>query len=1664
MAINKLFCFLVLLVFPTIILCAFVPGPTTIFCPGPTYKTVYQPLKATEGDMTDWIGQAALVQGTVCDTSLAVPDPPWNPCPYRGDCPHYPIDPNGVDQFVRHDTDILSFWGFNDNNYLNFAFQVYFFNRSNLCPPGQTIYGERNVCYIAGLNELAQQTQAYFRACINATGTGPLYNNTNGVCPLNYPVDFQFWAGVVPSPVALKWRAFFFNCNANDTSAAYKSFKEQICDKPIDTAIIQGIFLTNNVLNPSLANWVYELPATEFGVLTYDPNLYGSYIEVRIPLSMFGVVPAGQAGSWLNRTIFFEWQTGMTGPGYIQKHCPDPGDPFTRWYIPLQCELNPTGLNLTTGVPITYFPYIDCNATFHFPPAINVNNQPHDPWPGEPPAPASVRTFCTPQPGNLFNCSYLGNNTLTAGTQACCNGSAVQGCSNNDPRCLGFPKDILGVWMITDGTYLYIRIDAPIGYNFSIDNNAYLSICFDVPGFTSGNAVAGDCGAGSLREADFILYYTQGKSIFDLSGTICPGGAILCSLPGATIKNCSVPCNAPDCCSANWYQQGYSPFVTNLLWCPNCAPSPVVELGIPLATLGFNGSVGAVFNFSVRFSNQGLTPNVQYPSSGSAQVILPCLKPPPSTTGTTGIPLVMIGTYVWFDTNYNGLRDAGEPVVPNVLVSLAYCNGSIFRTTSTNLNGQYLFTNVLSGADYEVIFSPATLPAGDFFTKPNVFPDTLDSDVVNFATGQTSCFNVPYGQNHLDADAGLYATHCIGDYVWFDANFNGLQDAGEPGVSGIPVTLRFSNGSIAGSTVTNGTGYYLFCGLFPDNYTVSFQLNPATQAFTPFYQVGPNRAIDSNINAATVVGGLGVATVNLIASTDDFTIDAGIITFGCIGDRVWYDTNTNGQRDAGEAGVGGVTVYLYNGTTLIATTTTNSTGYYLFCGLYPSLTGYTVTFVLPSTNYVYTNCEKAGVPTDLNSDACIISGRNGSTPLIPLLPGQTILHNDAGIYNLSCIGDLVFLDSNTNGIQNGGEGGISGINVTVSFCNGTTVGTTTTNANGLWSYCGLYPNNYNLTFGFNSTYYQCSPPLQGGNTCLDSDITNCATRTTTCFTVDVGINDTCHDTGLYPFARIGDFVWNDLNSNGLQTAGEPGLPGLRVDLLNATTGLQINQTTTNANGFYIFNFLNPGSYRVRFYCPAGFVFTTYHVGANNLIDSDANFVLPTDANALTPSISLPTGGVDLSWDAGCYQRSALGDFVWADLNANGRQDAGEPGVSINITLQVVNASGAFDFMTTTSNSNGFYLFSNLYPSNVIGAQYKVVFNINPIFYKFTVPFQGTTDLDSNAIQVTPSVGTSDLITLPAATTDLTIDAGLIRLAQTTGTTGTTGINIVCFACPFGNFISSFNLVTFDNLTMLNSDIEGRVAVGGSANLDNTGVGFSVSSSSACLPVKNPALATLVVQRRLQKNGGGTWGGNIYYGLGSSQITSQVYDPGCFAYQNATAFNWTNIQTYWIDLSNRLLTGFDFPITGSVGYNTVSKTVTLVGQTSTNREVFFVDSSKIPTGGAVTWNINLPLGVDTVIINVNGTNINFNSAMAPSMEALRPNILWNFYQATNITINGAFSGSILAPYAHVNAPNGLLYGQVFVRSWTGPLEVHYVKFTGCIPFISLAVGADPTCVS
>ncbi|GAA4415111.1 hypothetical protein GCM10023187_45310 [Nibrella viscosa] len=90
-----------------------------------------------------------------------------------------------------------------------------------------------------------------------------------------------------------------------------------------------------------------------------------------------------------------------------------------------------------------------------------------------------------------------------------------------------------------------------------------------------------------------------------------------------------------------------------------------------------------------------------------------------------------------------------------------------------------------------------------------------------------------------------------------------------------------------------------------------------------------------------------------------------------------------------------------------------------------------------------------------------------------------------------------------------------------------------------------------------------------------------------------------------PYGSIGDFVFRDQNENGLQDDGpNSGVAGVQVALYSATGANPIRTTVTNANGFYVFDSLQAGTYRIRFIAPSGQQFTTQGVGANRAIDSD----------------------------------------------------------------------------------------------------------------------------------------------------------------------------------------------------------------------------------------------------------------------------------------------------------------------------------------------------------------------------------------------------------------------------------------------------------------------------
>jgi hypothetical protein len=112
---------------------------------------------------------------------------------------------------------------------------------------------------------------------------------------------------------------------------------------------------------------------------------------------------------------------------------------------------------------------------------------------------------------------------------------------------------------------------------------------------------------------------------------------------------------------------------------------------------------------------------------------------------------------------------------------------------------------------------------------------------------------------------------------------------------------------------------------------------------------------------------------------------------------------------------------------------------------------------------------------------------------------------------------------------------------------------------------------------------------------------------------------------------LGDFVWDDLNANGLQDPGEPGFSGVTVNLFD-NGGTFVKTTATDGLGLYSFDNLTPSTYQLQFVLPVGYLFSPPDQGGNDAMDSDVDPV----TGRTSSSYALSAGESNLSVDAGLY--------------------------------------------------------------------------------------------------------------------------------------------------------------------------------------------------------------------------------------------------------------------------------------------------------------------------------------------------------------------------------------------------------------------------------------------
>jgi protocatechuate 3,4-dioxygenase beta subunit len=408
---------------------------------------------------------------------------------------------------------------------------------------------------------------------------------------------------------------------------------------------------------------------------------------------------------------------------------------------------------------------------------------------------------------------------------------------------------------------------------------------------------------------------------------------------------------------------------------------------------------------------------------------------------------------------------------------------------------------------------------------------------------------------------------------------------------------------------------------------------------------------DSDVNAQIIITLLPIATATRTPTPIN------------IGNFVWDDIDKDGRQDPGEPGLSGVTVQLWNSakSQLIDSTTTDVNGNYSVIA--PTPGNYRIRVVLPNILDDFSPKDNAAAGDLADSDINPDGVDYGFTDVFNLASNviSTTIY-DGGIIKYRAptatrtptpisIGNFVWDDLDQDGRQDAGEPGLA--NVIVQLWNSAKtqlIASTTTNGSGNYTVVAPIPGDYRIRVVLPGIMDSFSPKDQaGGDNTLDSDINPSGPDTgfTDIFNLASNvISTTLYDAGIIIFRTptatrtptpisIGNFVWHDLDLDGIQDIGEPGVPGITVQLWNAEKTSLIHSTITNSSGIYTLVAPLPGDYRVRMVPFPGSSFSPKDQGVDDTKDSDITNTIISSNYGYTDIFTIASNVISItSFDAG----------------------------------------------------------------------------------------------------------------------------------------------------------------------------------------------------------------------------------------------------------------------------------------------------------------------------------------------------------------------------------------------------------------------------------------------
>jgi protocatechuate 3,4-dioxygenase beta subunit len=524
----------------------------------------------------------------------------------------------------------------------------------------------------------------------------------------------------------------------------------------------------------------------------------------------------------------------------------------------------------------------------------------------------------------------------------------------------------------------------------------------------------------------------------------------------------------------------------------------------------------------------------------------------------------------------------------------------------------------------------------------------------------------------------------IAGKVYLEHDLDLVQDSGEPGIANVALGLwQKVNGSYVftgHTTTTDSQGNYQFgasLSLLPGIYQVR-----ETQP-TGLFSVGAiPGTVDGAPTGSTVAGDPDQLTDINIPLGDQHGIhyDFAEAAPASISGRV-HLTDREGNcftQEALNRPLAGVSVKLFDAQgNLVQQVLTNANGEYSFTNLRPgmySVVEQTPAGLIDGGDHIGT---VDGVSVGVNSV-------NDTLSSIFLGGGASGSNYDFCEHEPADIAGYVYHDANNNGVRDNGEAAIPGTTVILLDVNGTQVASQVTNASGFYKFSGLQKGNYSIVEVQPSGYIDGK---DAAGTILGQVIGTAVNpgdklQNITLLWGDSGIN---YNFGELKPGSLSGHVYVDADEDCVRDPGETPLAGVTIQLFNSQ-GTLVGTTQTNAQGFYQFNDLAPGTYVVKEQQPAG-----YLQGGQVAGSKGGNATLQ-DAISQVP---IASGDAAVDYDFCELLPVSIEGFVFADRNQNCVFDAGESPIA-GVTMRLFDQNGN-QLATTLTDAQGNYKFTALKP-------------------------------------------------------------------------------------------------------------------------------------------------------------------------------------------------------------------------------------------------------------------------------------------------------------------------------------------------------------------------------